>query len=76
MNKEKSYEFYKEFYEDNRVKLLIYENLRTHFNKVVEDVLGKDYYNTEMDNYECDRVCCEHITSKLKPQGFFSRVFK
>lgn len=60
-----SEEFYKKFYEENRIKILQYENLRSNFTKMVDDVLGKDYYNMAMDVYDCDRICCEDIT-KLK----------
>ena len=48
----------------NRIRLLQYESLRSNFQKMVEDVLGKDYYNMGMDVYECDRICCEDITRR------------
>ncbi|MCK5020900.1 MAG: hypothetical protein KAS32_28020 [Candidatus Peribacteraceae bacterium] len=66
MDKEKSYEFYKSFYDDHRVEVLLYANLRKYFTKMVEDVLGKDYYNMGMDVYTCDKLCCEDMTRKLK----------
>jgi hypothetical protein len=68
---EKDYEFYKKFYEKNRVSLLQYANLREHFNKMVNEVLGADYYNTGMDIYQCDRICCEDIT--YKAASFFKK---
>lgn len=58
--------FYIDFYKENRVRLLQYENLRKHFYKMIDDVLGKDYYNTGLDVYECDRMICEDITKKAK----------
>lgn len=61
-----SYEFLKEFYYNNRIRILQYENLRKNFHKMIDDVLGKDYYNTGMDVYECDRICCEDIAYKAK----------
>ena len=61
---EKDFEFYKKFYEENRVALLQYESLRKYFVKMMHDVLGKDYYNMAMDVYDCDRICCEDITKK------------
>ncbi len=70
---EKSPEFYKSFYEENRVKLLQYESLRKHFNKMVDDVLGDDYYNMAMDVYEADRLCCEDVTWKSK--SFITKLF-
>jgi len=59
---DKTFEFYKDFYDENRVKLLQYESLRTNFNKMIDDILGEKYYNMAMDVYECDRICCEDIT--------------
>lgn len=65
MSEEKTPEFYKEFYEQNRIALLQYESLRYHFTKMVDDVLGKDYYkNMGMDVYTCDEICCGDITRK------------
>tara|TARA_R110001606_G_scaffold289137_1_gene437151 strand:+ start:1447 stop:1686 length:240 start_codon:yes stop_codon:yes gene_type:complete len=64
MSDEKTPEFYKKFYEDNRVSLLQYASLRKNFSKMVDDVLGKDYYNMAMDVYGCDKECCVHITMK------------
>lgn len=74
--KTKSQEFYKKFYDDNRISLLQYESLRSNFSKMVDDVLGEDYYNLAMDVYECDRVCCEDITNKAKSKGFFRSLLK
>jgi hypothetical protein len=71
---EKTQEFYKTFYEENKVKLLQYENLRKHFHQMVTDVLGKDYYNMAMDVYDADRICCEDITQKSK--GWFRNIFR
>jgi hypothetical protein len=64
MMKEQPNEFYKAFYDNNRITLLQHESLRKHFNTMVTDVLGKDYYNMAMDVYEADRMCCEDITTK------------
>ena len=74
MGDEKSPEFYKKFYEENRVKLLQYDSLRIHFQKMVNDVLGEGYYNMGMDVYDCDQYTCEDITHKSK--GFFKSLFK
>ncbi len=70
---EKTPEFYKEFYIENRVRLLQYESLRKHFKELVCNVLGTDYYNMGADVYEADRMCCEDITYKAK--GFWSKLF-
>ena len=58
----KDIEFYKKFYEENRIALLQYESLRENFHAMVNDVLGADYYNMGMDVYTCDKICCEDIT--------------
>lgn len=74
MKDRKTNEFYKAFYDKNRVSLLQYKSLRTNFNKMVDDVLGENYYNMANDVYECDRICCEDITIEAK--GFFKTIFK
>ena len=74
MSDDKTPEFYKNFYDENRFRLLQYDSLRGYFNKMVDDVLGDDYYNMGMDVYEGDRLCCEDITFKSK--SLLSRVFK
>ena len=66
MNKKHSHDFYKKFYDDNRVRLLQYESLRSCFDKMVDNVLGIDYYNMAMDVYRCDEICCEDIIRKVK----------
>jgi hypothetical protein len=66
---------YKSFYEENRVSVLQYNSLRNHFRKMIDDVLGKNYYNMGADVYESDRLCCEDITREAN-RGFFDRLFK
>ena len=48
----------------DRIKLLQYESLRGHFSKMIDNVLGKDYYNMGHDVYQCDELTCEDITIK------------
>ena len=71
--KARSYEFYKAFYDENRIPILQYQSLRKNFQKLVTVVLGKDYYNYEMDVYECDKQCCKDIANRSK--GFLHRIF-
>ena len=75
MSEDKSIEFYKNFYEENRVALLQYESLRKNFNSMVNNVLGADYYNIAMDVYDCDMICCEDITIKANMNAW-QRLFK
>lgn len=63
-NNKKTYDFYKSYYDKNRVSILQYNSLRKNFQKMVKNVLGSGYYNTGMDVYECDRLICEDITRK------------
>jgi len=55
---------YEDFYHENRISLLQYDNLREHFQVMVNKVLGPDYYNMCMDVYESDRQVCEDITAR------------
>jgi len=68
------YDFYKSFYEENRVRLLQYENLRKHFRLMVNDVLGNGYYNMAMDVYEADRICCKDIV-RMANRSAIERLF-
>jgi len=68
-----SFKFYKKFYEENRIVLLQYDSLRKHFKIMIEKILGKNYYNMEMDVYSSDQTCCEDITKKLK-SGIIERI--
>jgi len=72
----KENEFYKSFYEENRIPMLQYENLRYFFNTMVTNVLGKNYYNIEMDVYEADKQCCEDITNKTKKRSRIHRFLR
>ena len=57
-----AFNFYKEFYDTNRIRVLQYDNLRWHYNKMIDDTLGEDYYNMGADVYQVDKLCCEDIT--------------
>jgi len=61
MEDEKTFQFYKDFYENNRISILQYNSLRKHFQSMITTILGENYYNMGMDVYECDRMCCEDI---------------
>lgn len=64
--------------EETRISQLQYESLRKNFSKMIDDVLGSDYYNMAMDVYDSDRVCCEDITYKANQSllgRFFYRLF-
>lgn len=44
-----------------KVKSAQYDNLRKHFENMIADILGENYFNMGMDVYECDRLCCQDI---------------
>lgn len=71
---EKDSEFYRKFYEENRVALLQYKSLRENFDRMVDTVLGKNYYNMGMDVYTCDKICCEDISLKAN-RTWLERLF-
>jgi hypothetical protein len=64
MDNLKTIEFYKAFYDENRISILQYKSLRSNFNAMVTGTLGKDYCNMAMDVYDADRICCEDIVIK------------
>ena len=56
---------------------LIYKNLRKNWNKLVDEILGKDYYNMGMDTYTCDDLTCEDIIYNYhKSLRLSKKVFK
>jgi len=70
----KTPEFYKKFYDENRVALLQYQSLRSNFNKMVTDCLGDAYYNRAMDVYDDDKFSCDDITRKVN-KTILQRIF-
>jgi hypothetical protein len=75
VSEEKTPEFYRKFYEDNRVALLQYKNLRTHFNIMVANIFDEGYHVVVGDVYGADRACCEDITKKAK-ESWFKRLLR
>ena len=45
---------------------LQYDNLRNNFSKIIDNVLGFNYYNYGMDVYTCDDISTEHIINKFR----------
>ena len=72
----KENEFYKSFYDENRISILQYESLRKNFQKMVNTILGENYYNMAMDTYESDKECCEDIIRKLKKPSRIHRYLQ
>ena len=56
-----------EMNEDNRVRLLQYDNLRKCFSELCDLILGRKYYNEAMDVYRADEFCCRDIWDNVKP---------
>lgn len=58
-------------YESDRIALLQYDNLRKHFQQLINDVLGKGYYNEGMDVYTGDEFSCRDLKqAKIKRKWF------
>lgn len=53
-------------YKDDKSLMIHYTNLRQCFSKLIEAILGKDYYNTACDTYTCDKLACEDMLYTLK----------
>lgn len=51
---------------ENLISLLQYKLLRENFQKLINDVLGPNYYNEGMDVYTCDEFSCRDLKNKLK----------
>lgn len=49
----------------DKVQEMQYHNLRENFYDVVDNVLGKDYYNEGADCYTCDAFTCRDIIFKF-----------
>lgn len=63
--------------EDKSVEELILDNLRNNFNRVVDKVLGENYYNYGCDAYSCDKFTCDDLIyrdKELKKQLKLSRL--
>jgi len=58
---------------ETEVRLAQYRNLRAHFNKLIDEVLGPGYWNEGMDVYECDRITCEDI-ARVADRSALSRL--
>lgn len=50
----------------SNIEQMQYDNLRKHFNEVVFEVLGEDYWNMAMDVYHSDIECCKAIIEEYK----------
>lgn len=44
----------------------IYTELRKQWNRVVDEILGKNYYNYGCDHYSCDKFTADDIIYKYK----------
>ncbi len=75
MKEEKTLEFYKRFYDREKVRVQQYNSLRKHFNKMVNEVLGEEYYNTEMDVYGSDQATCEDIVCRFRQKSYWYKLW-
>ena len=42
----------------------LYNNLRLHFDRVIDHILGKDYVNYGLDVYSSDKMTCDDIINE------------
>lgn len=49
-----------------KVSKMQYKNLRYYFQKLINNILGDNYYNMANDVYDCDEQCCEDIFNAFK----------
>lgn len=57
-----------------KIELLDYVNLRKHFNKVVDNILGKNYYNWGDTIIESDYITCNDIIKQAN-KTWLERLF-
>lgn len=54
-------------YDDKtRLQLLHYENLRKYFNKLIDEILGEDYYTVNPDVMNSDTEAYEDMLYRIK----------
>lgn len=63
------------FYNENKIELLQYQNLRMHFNRMVISILGENYYNYSYDVYEADKQSCIDII-KFANKSIFQKILQ
>lgn len=44
----------------------MYKELRKQWNRVVDELLGEDYYNDGCDHYSCDKFTADDLIYKYK----------
>lgn len=54
--------------EEDNVYKEIYLDLMKHHYKMLDEILGKDYYNYGCDVYSCNRFACEDVTQAYKSE--------
>lgn len=56
---------------DKEYELLekLYKHVCKEFRRVVDELLGKDYYNMGMDQYSCTTMIADDLISKYKKKG-------
>lgn len=52
-----------------------YTELRKEWDKLVNIILGEDYYNYGCDTYSCDRLTAEDILYKFNHTTAISRLY-
>ena len=50
----------------NCIISLLYKNLRADYERLIEEILGADYYNMGMDVYTTDDLACTHMIREYR----------
>lgn len=45
---------------------LIYKELNRHYQRLIDELLGKDYYNYGMDAYSCNEESCNDMLHEIR----------
>lgn len=45
---------------------LIHKELNGHYQRLIDELLGKDYYNYGMDTYSCNTESCEDMLHEIR----------
>ena len=44
----------------------IHRDLNEHYQKLINELLGEDYYNYGMDSYSCNSFSCEDMLHEIR----------
>ena len=57
---------YKDIKREKELYEYMYDELRKQWERIVDNLLGKDYYNYGCDHYSCDKLTADDLIYKYK----------